>query len=232
MDDAEIKTKLATSARILNRLGLFDIYGHVSARIPGQERFYITATLGSTDKEFTPEGLILCDYAGRKISGNGTAPLEVVLHSALHRAREDAGSVAHVHPFHSLALGVAGVPYAPVILHVAPLGFKLPVYKRRELLITEDHGQKVVRTMAKARAMLLRGHGVITLGESIEEMTYHTVLLEENCKLLLEARKVGKPIPLSRAEVADFLRMRLPEAMSPKNQRYLRVFDLLDKKTR
>lgn len=231
MVDEELKQKLATCGRILNRLGLFGIYGHISARVPGEDRFYITATLGSTslEQELTPEGMVLCDASGKKISGNGTVPLEVVLHVVLHKAREDAGCVVHIHPFYSMALAIAGLPFVPVTVQGAPLA-KVPVYRKAELLIDDAQGKKLLRAMGKARAILLRGHGVVVLGETIEEATCNTVYVEENCKYLLTAAAAGGVIPVTKAELKE--RADQVAASAGKGNPHKRVFDLLDRKTR
>ena len=225
----ETREKLATCARLLYKLGFLTIYGHISARVPGEERFYITATLGSIseDKEYTTEGLVLCDYTCRKLSGNGAVPLEAVLHSALHKAREDAASVVHVHPFYSMALVIAGIPFRPVSLQGAPLGERVPVYKKSELLINENHGSKLIRAIGKAKAILLRGHGVITVGASIEEAFFNTVYLEENCRLLLEASKAGEKVtPLTRREIKEWVDQVTAEAKARGGNPYKRIFDL------
>ena len=227
--DEEIREKLATCARMLNKLGLFNIFGHVSARVPGKEQFYITATLGSVskDEEFTTEGLVLCDYTGRKLSGNGTVPLEVVIHSALHKGREDAACVVHVHPFYSMTLAIAGIPFRPVNLQGAPLGGKVPVYRRSELLINENHGRKLIRAIGKAKAILLRGHGVVTVGATVEEAFFLTVYLEDNCRTLLEASKAGeKVIYLTRPEIKEWVDKVTAEAEARGGNPYKRIFNL------
>ena len=226
MADEELRAKLAASARVLTQKGIFNEYGHISARVPGQDRYYITATLGSTDKELTPEGLVLCDYRGQKLSGNGTVPLEAVLHSALHQARPDAAAINHVHPFYSMALAIAGIPFAPVTMQGVQLGEHLPVYKKAELLINEDHGKKLLRAIGKAKAILLRGHGVVVLGESIEEAAYNTIYLEENCRYILEAARAGvKPLSLTRSEIKE--RMSQMQQSSQGKNPYKRVFDIM-----
>lgn len=231
MADEELKQKLATCGRILNRLGLFGIYGHISARVPGQDRFYVTATLGSTspEQELTPEGLILCDSSGKKISGNGTVPLEVVLHVVLHKAREDAGCVVHVHPFYSMTLAIAGLPFVPVTVQGAPLA-KVPVYRKAELLVDDGQGRKLLRAIGKAKAILLRGHGVVVVGETIEEATGNTVYVEDNCKYLLAAAAAGGVIPVTKSEIKQ--RTDQVAASAGKGNPHKRVFDLLDRKTR
>ncbi len=231
MADEELRNKLAASARILTKKGIFNEYGHISARVPGQNRYYITATLGSTDKELTPDGLVLCDFKGRKLSGNGTVPLEAVLHSALHEARSDAAAINHVHPFYSMALAIAGIPFAPVTMQTVQLGERLPVYKKAELLIDEGQGRKLVRAMGKAKAILLRGHGVVVVGESIEEAAYNAIYLEENCKFILEAARAGgKIIPLTRTEIKERM-TQMAESAQGKNP-YKRIFDIFEARTR
>jgi len=201
MEELELKEKLITLSRILNKEGLFDMFGHLSVRIPQKELFFVTPALGLDRAHHRVEEILKVDFEGNKIEGEGVVPLEVVMHSALHRARQDAICVIHLHPYHVMTLSVAGIKFVPTAIPDADFSQGVPVYDRAKLIIDKEQGQELVRTAGSAKAVILRGHGVIIIGESIEEALCLTIRLEEASKRLIDASSVGAPIPLTKEEL-------------------------------
>lgn len=201
MEELELKQKLITLSRILNKEGLFDMFGHVSVRLPEKALFFITPALGMDRAHHKVEEILKMDFEGNKIDGEGVVPLEQVMHSALHQARQDAVCVIHLHPYHITTLSVAGIKFVPTTIHEGDFREGVPVYDRAELIITKEQGQKLVSTAGSAKAVILRGHGIIVIGESLEEALFLTLRLEEGAKRLIDVSSVGTPIPLTKEEL-------------------------------
>ncbi len=201
MKEEELKEQLVVMSRILYKEGFLDSFGHVSVRIPGRDYYYVTRGGPSGKGDFGVQDLVQVDFQGNILAGKGKPPLEYIIHTALHRSREDAVSVVHVHPYYCKLLTIAGIKFRPVTLQAATFGFDIPVYEPAELIITEEEGQELVRLAGAAKAVLLRGHGIVTIGDSIEEAYYLTFHLEESVQMLIDATKLGKVIPLTPAEV-------------------------------
>jgi len=201
MEEAQLKEKLIVLSRMLSREGFFEGFGHVSVRIPQKDYYYVTHGDPISKSDFEVKDLVCVDFKGNKLEGECLPPLESIIHTAFHRSRDDAVCVVHVHPYYSRLLAIAGIDFQPVTLQAAPLGYNLPVYEPAELIITEAQGERLVRVTGTAKAVLLRGHGVVTIGDSIEEAFYLTFYLEESAQLLLDATRLGKVIPLSHEEI-------------------------------
>ncbi len=201
MQEAELKDKLVVLSRILYKEGFLDSFGHVSVRIPGKDYYFVTRGGPSGKGDFGTEDLVCVNFQGEKIGGDAAPPIEAIIHTALHRCRDDAVCIVHVHPYYSKLLTIAGIKFQPVTLQAATFGHDLPVYEPADLIITEAEGEELVRVAGKAKAVLLRSHGVVTIGDSIEEALYLTFHLEESIQLLLDAVRLGNVIPLSQEEV-------------------------------
>jgi len=201
MKETELKEKLLVLSRILYKEGFLDSYGHVSVRIPDKNYYYITRGGPSGKGDFAMEDLVCVDFEGKKLGGPGAPPIEAIIHTALHRTREDAVCVVHVHPYFSKLLGITGIPFQPLTLQAATFGYSLPVYQPADLIVTEAQGEELLKVAGTAKAVLLRSHGVVTLGGSIEEAYYMTFYLEESAQILLDAARLGKVNPLTPEEV-------------------------------
>ncbi|MBI4334514.1 MAG: class II aldolase/adducin family protein [Chloroflexi bacterium] len=230
MEEADLKQKLLTLSRILYKEGFLDSFGHISVRVPGKDYYWITRGEPSGKGDFDVRDLVRVDFHGNKLEGQGQPPVEYIIHTVLHRSRQDAGCVVHVHPYHCILLTVAGIRFVPLTVQAATFGDSLPVYDVPGLIITPDEGATMLDIMGNAKAILLRGHGVVTAGATIEEAFYLTYHLEESCKFLADAHRLGPVIPLTRAEIQkrlDYVKSR-PADKNP----YAKVWAYHEFKTR
>lgn len=200
MSEEELKNKLITISKILIKEGFFGAFGHVSVRIPGKELFYITPGMFANKKDMRVKDLVGVDFKGNKVSGENRPPREVVIHTVLHRSREDAVSIAHLHPFYATTLGVTGIKFVPLNTHFRPFVNNLPIYPITDLIVTEDQGEDLAKVTGDARAVLLRGHGVVTIGKSIEELLFITMTLEEESRRLIETANIKTLSPLTEED--------------------------------
>ena len=190
-DASGLAMTVAQACRILARLGLArEITGHVSARLDGQDAMLIrcrapddegvafTATSGVRPVSF--DGDLLGPAEGHRV------PLEYPLHAEAYRAHPEVQAVVHVHPRAILLCGMAGVPlrpaygaydHDPFAISLASRG--APEYPRSVLIRTAALGQEVMATMGDEAACLLRGHGIVVTGASVEQATLRAIKLEQ-----------------------------------------------------
>lgn len=200
MSEEELKSKLVTLSKILIKEGLFGAFGHVSVRIPGKELFYITPGMFANKKQMSTKDLVGVDFKGNRVSGANRPPREAVIHTILHRSREDAVSIAHLHPFYATTLSVSGIKFVPLNTHARIFKDNLPIYQNTDLIITENEGEGLARIAGNAKAILLRGHGVVTVGKSIEELLFVTMTLEEESKRAIETAHIRTLLPITSEE--------------------------------
>jgi HCOMODA/2-hydroxy-3-carboxy-muconic semialdehyde decarboxylase len=154
------RVQVATAARVLSRLGLVTAFGHVSARTG--EGFLITpaADLGIVD-----EASLVTVPAGAEALPAG-APAEAWLHLALYRARPDVAAIARAQPPAAFAAAAAGKTLHPLYGQAAWLGPEVPVHDDARLLRGPDLAQAAARALPAGEALLLRGNGAVTTGDS------------------------------------------------------------------
>ena len=190
-DHAALKRDLAFACRILQAQGQGDnIFGHVSARLPGSaDRFWMKpARLGL--EEITPDDLLLVDLDGHVLEGRHPRHEEYPIHAELFRARPDVQAVVHTHPRYSIAFAARGAPLRPVS-HEGSLFWPpgVPVFDAfTDLVRTRAQGEMVAAALGSGRALFLRNHGIVAADASVPEVTWAAIALERACELQLLAQ--------------------------------------------
>lgn len=210
-DDALI-SNLIKAWRFLYRRGFIEGFGHLSARLPGTERFLLTRhSLGPVA---SADDFVVMNMAGRKLDGAGDAPGEFPIHLEIYRARPDVGSVVHYHGMHSTAFTTSEQTLRPIHLLGTIFHDGIPVHSDPRLISDQQRGAALARTLGPHRAVMMRAHGAAITGGSVEETTAGAFLFEENAHRAWLSAGLGKPLWLD-AEIAasagaELLRNRGP----------------------
>jgi len=190
MKDADGRTlaaRVALACNILADQGQGDVtLGHVSARLPGGERMLMKAS-GLGLEEVSPDDILELDWDGRVWGGSGRRHSEYPIHSETYRQHPNVGCVVHTHPLNAIALVARGETIRAVC-HEGVLFHGAPVFSETTALIREPaEGRSLARTLGDHRAVLMRNHGVLVAGETVEEATVRAVLLEKAAAIQLRA---------------------------------------------
>ncbi len=211
----ELKKKVALGNRILFHQGLADYHGHLSARIPGTRQFLIKPVLAPLGY-VTSKDIIIVDIdeykrvceenwakAGKKreVTKLKLPPRETMIHAAIYEARPDVNSVAHTHQPLATAFSVAGVPILPIYNQAAPFAPETPIFPSPRLIYTVQDGLDICQVLGHRTAMLLQGHGVVVVGDSVDYSTVHAVYLERTAYMQWVASCVGKPVTMPQKEI-------------------------------
>jgi L-ribulose-5-phosphate 4-epimerase len=176
--------------------------GNVSARIPGTDQFLIKPS-GVDHLRLTPESMVLCDLDGRPVM-EGLAPSsDVFAHAYVYRHRVDVGGVVHTHSTYATAWAARGESIPCVLTAMADeFGGEIPIGPFA-LIGGEEIGRGVVDTLAGHRspAVLMRNHGVFTVGGSPREALKAAVMCEDVARTVHISRQLGTPIPLEPGDV-------------------------------
>jgi L-fuculose-phosphate aldolase len=206
-----VKDTLVDAGRILVHEDQGDfIFGHVSARLPGDpEHFFMKAhTIGL--EEITPDNLITVDLEGEKVAGHMPRHLEVFIHSEILRIRGDVQAVVHTHAQHATAFSSLGRPLQPIGHDGAFFADGLPVYtETSDLIVDQTRGRGVARMLGNHNALLLRNHGLVTVGRTIEEATVLALYLERACKSQMMVEACGGAAHVSTPHDAEAKKGRL-----------------------
>ncbi|HEX9445259.1 MAG TPA: class II aldolase/adducin family protein [Candidatus Binatia bacterium] len=187
----ELKKKVAMACRMLFVAELVDYSGHISVRIPGTDKFLIHGHPVSRC-EVTPDDVVTVNRDGKVLEGKWKAPSELPMHIRTYLARSDVQSVAHLHNRMVVVLTMAGRPLIPADNPGALFGpGALPVYPDPALIHTNEQGDAVARVLGKRDAAMLRGHGSLVVGQSIEWTFAACVDLEESAARTCLASTLG-----------------------------------------
>jgi len=187
--------------------------GNLSARVPGDELMVIKPS-GVPYDELTPEAMVVCDLFGEVVDGELEPSSDAATHGYIYRHLPEVGGIAHTHSAYATAWAIRGEPIPCVMTAMADeFGGDIPVGPFA-LIGDEEIGRGVVETVASHRspAVLMRGHGVFTLGEGPRDAIKAAVMCEDAARIVHLARSLG-PV-----EALD------PESIDALYHRYQRVY--------
>jgi len=204
----ELKKKLIQAAIICEMEGLCEAFGHVTVRVPGTDHILMTP-------QGPPGGAKLSDVVeltlrGEKIGGRGRANTELPIHTSIYRVRSDVQSIVHVHPPKVIAFSIAGKEIFPMRSSDKKFFPSVKIFgdPGTEVYIASDElGEKMARALGDGFALLLRGHGSVTVGDSIEAACLNSIALEKAAGIQFMA----SVLLLSQATAKDFQRPLLSE---------------------
>ena len=210
----ELREKVAASCRILAMEELAEeTLGHVSARVPGSEEALMRCR-GAEERGLIhtgKEAIRRVDFEGRGEELEGyRLPNEYPIHGEIYKQRPEVGCVVHVHPPVTLLCFVAGIPVRPVFGGYNPPALKMslkgiPVYDRSITLTNARAVGPMLQVMGDKDICVLKGHGLIVTGRTVEEATIRAIQFEKLAKITWELAKVNRPVPdIAPEDIAYF----------------------------
>lgn len=201
--------ELATANRILFRQGVVDAFGHVSVRSPVNPGRFLMA------RKMAPELVTAADILELDLDGNPTDEserrvyLERFIHSEIYRTRPDVMSVVHGHSPTVIPFTISSVRLCPVCHISAFLPQCTPVFEIREvtgdgsdmLVSDRERAGAMVRSLGENPVVLMRGHGMTAVGNTIQQAVFRAVYTEINARIQLQAVSLGGAVSyLSESE--------------------------------
>jgi L-ribulose-5-phosphate 4-epimerase len=171
--------------------------GNVSARVPGSDLMVIKPS-GVGYDELTPESMVVVDLDGNVVEGSLAPSSDTDAHAYVYRAMADVGGVVHTHSPYATAWAARGEAIPCVLTAIADeFGGPIPVGPFA-LIGGDDIGKGVVETLAshRSRAVLMKNHGVFTVGSTAREAVKAAVMCEDVARAVHLARALGEVTPL------------------------------------
>lgn len=201
---SEAAQQVAVACQIIARFGHEDLtLGHASVRGPDGRTIYIKRK-GKALREVRAQDVmpISLDQPDGYLAPG--AHLETVMHTEAYLARPDVGAVIHTHPLHSIAVGAT--KQGLMILSHDGLMFPdgVPVFDGTAGLVTSPkHGKAVAEALGSKRAVLLRNHGILVVGEDIRWAVLAAITLERAARVQFVARSLGDTLPISQQAAGE-----------------------------
>jgi L-ribulose-5-phosphate 4-epimerase len=176
--------------------------GNVSARVPGADLLVIKPSGVSYD-EITPESMVVTDLEGKLVEGDLQPSSDTAAHAYVYQHMPHVNGVVHTHSTYATAWSARGEAIPCVLTMIADeFGGEIPVGPFA--LIGDDSiGRGIVSTLAQHRsaAVLMRNHGVFTVGRSAKNAVKAAVLCEDVARTVHIARQLGEPLPIAQSDI-------------------------------
>lgn len=190
----QARVDLAAAYRLVALYGWDDlIFTHISARVPGPEHHFLLNPYGMMFEEVTASSLVKIDLHGKKVSDSTyfINPAGFTIHSAVHAGREDALCVMHLHTDYGIAVSAQEQGLLPISQQAMfPLA-SLAYHNYEGLALDEQEKPRLVADLGDKNYMILRNHGLLTVGKSAAEAFLSMYILERACRIQILAQSGG-----------------------------------------
>ena len=206
--EMDLRVQLAAAYRIADLLGWSElIYTHISARIPGREHHFLINPYGLAFDEVTASSLVKVDADGNTLgSGKHKAnKAGFIIHSAIHAARPDAGCVWHMHTLAGMAVSAQEEGLQPAHMYSHNFWQRLSYHEFEGPAMRLDERSRLVKSLGNDnQAIILRNHGLLTVGRTIPEAFIRFWRLNRACEIQLAAQAAKLRLPSPEVCEASF----------------------------
>jgi ribulose-5-phosphate 4-epimerase/fuculose-1-phosphate aldolase len=193
------KERLAAAFRLFARYGFDEgVAGHITARDPEKTDCFWVNPFGVYFGHIRVSDLVLVDHRGEVIEGNqpvNTAAFAI--HSRVHAARPDAVAAAHAHSIHGKTWSSLGRLLDPITQDACVFYEDHGLFDDFTGVVYEtSEGDRIARALGSHKAVILRNHGLLSVGQTVDEAAWWFITMERSCQAQLLAEAAGSPIKI------------------------------------
>jgi ribulose-5-phosphate 4-epimerase/fuculose-1-phosphate aldolase len=191
-----LRVQLAGTYRVFAMLGWTElIYNHITVRVPGPARHFLINPFGLHYTEVTASNLLKIDLDGNIVgpAEHAVNPAGFVVHSALHRALADAHCIMHTHTTAGMAVACSEAGLDTNNFYAAQLYDKVAYHDFEGITLHADEGPRLVADLGERRLLILRNHGLLSIGSTIAQAFALLWTLNRACEIQLATAALGRP---------------------------------------
>jgi ribulose-5-phosphate 4-epimerase/fuculose-1-phosphate aldolase len=189
-----LRVELAAAYRLVALYGWSDlVFTHISARIPGPEHHFLINPYGLMFDEITASSLVKVDQDCNKLHDSPfpVNPAGFVIHSCIHQARENAGCVLHTHSRAGVAVSAQKNGVLPISQQSTFVLASLGYHDYEGVALRDDERPRLAADLGDKNFLVLRNHGLLTVGKSIPEAWLSMYTFENTCRIQIDAQAGG-----------------------------------------
>jgi len=201
-EEWQTRVDLAACYRLVAHYGWADlVFTHITAKIPGTDNQFLINPYGMMFDEITASSLVKIDLAGNKLDAENPFPVNpagFTIHSAIHAARHDARCVLHVHTPNGVAVSAQKNGVLPISQQSIFVLASLAYHDYEGVALNDAEKPRLVRDLGDRNFLMLRNHGLLTVGETIADAFLFMYVFEATCMIQVRAMAGGSeltPIP-------------------------------------
>ena len=207
-EEWQVRLDLAACYRLIHMFGMDDlIYTHISAAVPGPEEHFLINPFGLLYEEVTASNLVKVDIEGNIISESdyGINPAGYVIHSCIHRENHEIGCVLHTHTVAGVGVSAQKDGLLPVSQTAMLFTDNVAYHDYEGIALREEEQARMLADMGDKKVMILRNHGLLTVGATVQEAFLLMYYMEQACKHQLAAQ-AGSGIVIPPKGVRNYVR--------------------------
>jgi ribulose-5-phosphate 4-epimerase/fuculose-1-phosphate aldolase len=201
-----VRVDLAACYRLLVRYGWEDlVFTHITVRVPGAENQFLINPYGVFFDEITASSLVKVDLDGKQLDDSPVPinPAGFVIHSAIHAARHDARCVLHTHTVSGIAVAAQRAGLLPISQHALSVLPSLGYHDFEGVATRDDEKPRLVADLGDHTHLILRNHGLLTVGETVADAFVAMYFLESSCAIQVRAQAGGGELVSISKDVLD-----------------------------
>ena len=193
--EREQRIELAAAFRLADRFGWSEIvWNHITARVPGEPQHFLINPMGMRYDEISASTLIKVDTDGDVVEGDGVVPRAgFVIHSAVHEARPDVHACMHTHTNDGIAVSALSEGLQPVCMEALNFHDNIGYHGFEGVSVAMDERDRIANSLGNYHALILRNHGLLTVGETIGEMFTLMYFLQRACEIQMKVMASNRP---------------------------------------
>ncbi|MFB7363230.1 class II aldolase/adducin family protein [Streptomyces hydrogenans] len=210
--ELHLRRELAAVYRLVAHFRMTDlIFTHISMRLPGPDHHFLINPYGLLFEEITASNLVKIDLDGNPVDPTPypVNPAGFVIHSAIHAARPDAHCVLHTHTKAGCAVAAQKDGLLPLNQMSMEFHNRVGYHDYEGVALNLDEQRRLVADIGDHPALVLRNHGLLTVGESAARAFLRMYYLEKACEIQVTAQAGGVPLVVPPAEVCEYTAQQL-----------------------
>jgi ribulose-5-phosphate 4-epimerase/fuculose-1-phosphate aldolase len=214
-EEWQTRVDLAAAYRLVAMFGWDDlVFTHLSARLPGPDHHFLINPYGWLFDEITASSLVKIDLEGRVLMETSEIinPAGFTIHSAVHAAREDAECVMHVHSINGVAVSAQPEGVLPISQHSLFVLSSLSYHDYEGIALEEDEKPRLVRDLGRNKFLMLRNHGLLTVGRTVADAFLAMYFFEASCMIQVRAQSGGSALRQIAPSILDNIGVQMKEA--------------------
>ena len=193
-EEWDVRVKLAAAYRLVDYFGWTEqIYGHLTARVPGPEHHFLINPWGLNFEEVTASNLVKIDVDGKVIEGaHPVNHAGFVIHSAVHMTRSEENFVVmHTHTRAGMEIAALKEGLLPISMFATVFHGRLGYHDYEGASLYLDERARIVESLGPHKAVMMRNHGLMAVGRTVPECFLRLYRLERACQVQLDAAAAG-----------------------------------------
>jgi ribulose-5-phosphate 4-epimerase/fuculose-1-phosphate aldolase len=197
------KQRLAAAYRLFGRLGFGEgVAGHITARDPELLDHFWVNPFGQNFRSICVSDLMLVNDQGQIVQGsNSLNQAAFAIHSQIHAARPDVVAAAHTHSLHGKAWSSLGRLLDPLTQDSCAFYEDHALFDDfTGVVLDVEEGKRIAHALGDHKAVILRNHGLLTVGHSVDECAWWFVTMDRTCQAQLLAEAAGTPVKIDHEQ--------------------------------